>query len=372
MKHALPREDLSSGDHQGSSNNSSGMRDAPKRILFVRFNDIGEAVMATAAFAAARAACPDALVCAVTSLPSAQLLRTDVNLDRLFVCDKTKWRNAQRWAFLAELRALITELRSMEFDIAIDLQNVPSSHWLIRATGARSRYGLATGEFSTRLHTHRVPRTPEWETTHQVDRFRYILQQSLPDLPPTSPQLTLEENARVSIAERLESLLTAPPRASGPLVCLQPGAGLAERTWPVERFAEIAAWLVAEREATVIVHAGPGEEPLAERIRAIEENVHILEGLTLQELAALLERCDVFVTNDSGPMHMAAALGTPQVAVFGSTDPRVSGPYTGDHIVVTKSLECSPCGRYKFECPHRACLNELPMQDVRRAVEELL
>ncbi len=343
------------------------MADEFQRILIVRLNDIGEVVMSTAAIAAARLMCPNAFITVITAPPNDDLLRKNPDIDCLLSLNKSTWRQGQRGRFIRELYPLLHTLRKHQFDLALDLQNVPSTHWLIRASGAKRRVGFKTLDFSCRLHTDWVPVQMEKDAIHQVDRFRSILAHALGDLPETRPQLSVDPD----IQYRFD---TQHPVEEGYTVILQPGAGLPERCWPVEYFAKLAAWLCTGKHCSVWIHAGPGEEPLAYTIREIAPQTKILSGLSLQELAAALKRCDLLVTNDSGPMHMAAALDVPLVAIFGSTDPRVSGPYrnTANTVTVTRNMRCSPCGRYKFECPHRECLTKLPFEDVRRAVEEVL
>lgn len=357
---ALPRRTL-------ADCGSNRMNATPERILIVRLNDVGEAVIATAAVSAARAAWPGAFIGVLTSPPSDDLLRCDPHLDRFFVCRKSKWRQGRRAEFLRELATLLGEIRQCRFDAVVDLQNNPTTHWLIRATGIPRRVGLRTTHFSSRLHTHLVTPCDEWETTHQVDHFRQILSE-LGDVPPADPILRVDDEAQRCVDERLERL----GQSSGHRVLLQPGAGLLGRMWPVDRYAELARWLAVERGATVMVHAGPGEEPLAETIVAREPSVIVQAGLTLQELAALLLRVDVFVTNDSGPMHIAAALGTKQVAIFGASDPRVSGPYTGPGRIVTHDRHFPFSERDEYDCSPQGTLEDVRLDTVRSVVAELL
>lgn len=345
------------------------------RVLFVRLNDIGEVVMATAAIAAARMKFPEAYLALLVARPSDELVQSDPYLDRVFVCDKRKWRRGQRKAFLTELFPLVRELWRERFDIAIDLHNYASTHWLIRASDAKQRFGLATSELTSYFFTTRIPPHPEWGATHQVERFRYLTEKALGPLPPSQPIVTVSPEVQASMDRRIDTLLINGNQPNGwrkPLICFQPGASIAPRCWPPDRFATIATWLIQDYGVRIVVHAGPGEEGLIEAIRQHEPRVDGFSRLSLQELAALLIRSTLLLSNDTGPMHIAAAVGTPVVGIFGPTNPMVSGPYTEKKVIVTQNIHCSPCGIYAFDCPHHDCLNHLPLDMVQSAIMQLL
>ncbi|HRZ86771.1 MAG TPA: lipopolysaccharide heptosyltransferase II, partial [bacterium] len=157
-----------------------------------------------------------------------------------------------------------------------------------------------------------------------------------------------------------------------PLIGICPGGafGPAKR-WPAERFGELAAQLSERFGAGIVVCGGENDAPLAERIREACGELTDLTGRTdLVQLAAVLARCDVVVANDSGPMHVASAAGAPVVAIFGSTDPRVTSP-AGAHVIVSKQLSCAPCLERTCEKDY-ACLKAVTVRDVMDAVEKVL
>ncbi len=149
------------------------------------------------------------------------------------------------------------------------------------------------------------------------------------------------------------------------------------KCWDQNKYAVILDFLIRECQAKVVVTGGEGEKTqVSEMIHlAKTKPVNLVGKLGIQETAGLLERCNLFVTNDSGPMHMAASVKTPVVAIFGPTHPKKNAPF-GRHILVRKELDCSPCYDWKFsrikDCPHLKCLRDLSVDEVKSAIEKML
>jgi heptosyltransferase II len=158
------------------------------------------------------------------------------------------------------------------------------------------------------------------------------------------------------------------------VIGLNPGGDRANRRWPPEKFAAAARKLKERCGASFLIFGGPGEEPIAQKIRdgISGEALNLAGRLTLPELAAFLSRSDLLITNDSGPMHMAAALKTPVVALFGPEDPRHFQPYTfpGLYRVIQKPVDCRPCRQ--TACHSGQCLDVITTAEVVEASVELL
>jgi heptosyltransferase-3 len=157
-----------------------------------------------------------------------------------------------------------------------------------------------------------------------------------------------------------------------PYVVIHPGSIMSTKRWEPKRFADVAREL-ATRGLTIVVTAGPGEEAFAGQVaREIDRSV-ILLGLTIPELAELLRGARLYIGNDSGPMHLAAAVGTPTVAVWGSSDSRRWRPWSVDHRVVQNPFECNPCPGYRcLVAPSPLCIESVTVEQVNQAVGELL
>ena len=153
---------------------------------------------------------------------------------------------------------------------------------------------------------------------------------------------------------------------------VHPGAVMETKRWPAQRFAAVAQTL-SERGLTIVVTAGPGEESFASAVAAEVEGTVILLGLTIPELAELIRDADLYIGNDSGPMHLATAVGTPVVAVWGSSDSRRWRPWSTSHRVVQNPFECNPCPGYRClvaESP--LCIESVTVDQVSDAVKDLL
>ncbi len=156
------------------------------------------------------------------------------------------------------------------------------------------------------------------------------------------------------------------------LVVLHPGARWVTKLWPAASWAKLADWLIREKGLTVAITGSAGDRELAAQICArMQEKPWNLAGRTsLQELAGIIQHARLAITADTGPMHLAAALGTKVVAVFGPTSPSRTGPFGAGHRVVRLGLPCSPC--FKRRCPEPRCLLDLPPDAVRAACEKIL
>ena len=168
------------------------------------------------------------------------------------------------------------------------------------------------------------------------------------------------------------------PRNSSMIVGMHPGSSeyLARKRWMPGRFAELADYLVEHYGAEILILGGPGEVRLAEEVAENMNTIKpvILAGKTnVRQVAAIIEKCSLFISNDSGLMHIASAVNTPVVAIFGPTDPVKNAPVGNDNIVVRKGVPCSPCFKYiENGCNDLICLEELSVQDVINAVETKL
>lgn len=232
--------------------------------------------------------------------------------------------------------------------------------------GIPDRIGYATDGRASLL-TRPIPRPPADD--HQLRDYDPLLRSRgiEPDLDP--PRLTIPEEA----ARRADAvLLRSAGEADAPVVVLAPGAAFSwTKRWPADRFGRLAREL-RDRGLAPAVAIGPGEEVLA---RAVSDAAGIpipVLGADLDpvELAAALARARVVVTNDSGPMHLAAAVGTPVVALFGPTDPGRTGPTGSPSVVLDRYVFCSPC--YLKECPYaHECMTGIEVREVLAAVERL-
>jgi len=339
------------------------------KILVRATNWVGDAVMSLPAIRAIRERFPEAHITLLARPWVADLYARERSIDRVVRCDAasgardwwTKWRLAR-------------SLRSEKFDCAILLQNAFEAAMIAWLAGIPRRIGYARDGRGPLL-TDRVP-VPKTGEIPRHQRFYYLdllRRAGIIDQIPATPDICLE--GRDAAARDGVSLFKHMSIAL-PVVGVSPGAayGSAKR-WLPERFAQAAVEVARTRSGSVALFGSAGERPLCADVAAAIE----LEGIaarnlagetTLGEFIELAAACCVFLTNDSGAMHIASALGVPTVAVFGSTDETATGP-TGSHArVIRQTVECSPC--LLRECPidHR-CMTRIGAEQVTRVALEL-
>ncbi|MBJ6725952.1 lipopolysaccharide heptosyltransferase II [Geomesophilobacter sediminis] len=335
-----------------------------RRVVVRVPNWLGDAVMATPILGAVRASFPKARIAVLATPLPAQLFTTHPAVDEVLVYDKKGTH-----AGIGGRLKLIQELCSRSFDLAILFPNSVDAALVPLLAGVRRRMG--TGHQGRGLLlTHTYDDAPMRETRlHQVENdLRRVGQFGIAG---GSGKLELATTAAedAAIAELLADAGIAPGEF---VLGVNPGAtyGSAKRWYP-DRFAAAAAELGAAWGAKVVITGSPAEAPMAAEIAALLPGAVNLAGKTdVRGLMALIKRCNFFITNDSGPMHIAAAFGVPLVAVFGPTDNSATSPYTPDAIMVRKPVDCAPC--MLRECPtdHR-CMTEVTAADVVEAAQRL-
>ncbi len=273
-------------------------------------------------------------------------------------------------------KSLVAELRRERFDAAVLFQNAFQAAWMAWRAGIPRRIGYARDGRSSLL-TEAVGVPPPGAYGHQAYYYLQLLFRAgliarpEPVRPLGQPRLHLRDAEKTWAVRRLEMLGLAGRRV---LVGLAPGAafGPAKR-WLADRFAALADRLIGELHADVLIFGSAAEQPLAEAVaRAMQHTPLVVAGkTTLTQFMALAGACRVMITNDSGPMHLASALGLPVVAVFGSTDERATGPLGARARVVKRPVPCSPCGLRVCPIDFR-CMRRVGAGAVGKAVSDLL
>jgi heptosyltransferase-2 len=329
------------------------------RVLVIRFGSVGDVVLAGAATAALRAARPDLRICFVTREPFAALAALLPGVDEVLAIgpDERLIRFAERVRRegVAGIVDLHTSLRSVLL------------RWLLRPA-----------------RIARWARRPRWrdllvrwgwlrarnDVTIAARYHRGVEAFAGRSLPPSTLGLRVEPDAVAAVRALLDAQRVA---ADAPTAALVPGANWATKRWPAERFAELASHLLT-RGVTPLVVGGPGEEALTRGVvQAAPGAVDLGATVPIALLPALLAGCRVVVAHDSGPMHVARAVGTPTVAVFGSTDP-AAFDFSG-HAVHASPPACAPCHPYgRPACPrgHLDCLRRLESAPAVALLDRLL
>jgi heptosyltransferase-2 len=332
-----------------------GFNDPPASLLVRATNWLGDAVMTTPALAAVREGFPDARIVLLARPLVAEMFRHHPDVDEVMIYE----RPGRHEGALGRLR-LAGELRRRRFDGALLLQNAFDAALIAFLGRIPERAGYPT-DGRRFLLTLPVPLTPGILERHEVEYYLCLLDGlGIPRPVPVALKLTVTEEEREAMAARFASLGIA---RGAPIVTINPGAtfGSAKRWYP-DRFAAVAEALSAEWNARVVVVGSTAEAPLAGEIEAAMRPppVNLAGKTTVRELMALLSLSSLLVTNDSGPMHIGAALGVPLVAIFGPTDWRRTSPWSPLAKVVRVDIDCSPCRLRVCDRGHECMLGVTP------------
>ena len=340
----------------------------PGKILVRATNWIGDCVMSLPALEALRARFPEAEIALVAKPWVAELYLHHPAVNRLIVYDS---QNEHRGA--RGLQKLVQRLRDERFDAAILFQNAFHAAWMAWRAHIPQRIGYGVQGRSALL-TDAVPVPPPALYGHQSNYYLQLLfRAGIIDrvVPVERAHLSIQHSEKLWAGKQLKALGLGGPRF---LIGVNPGAsfGPAKR-WLLDRYADLADRLIGALHGDVLIFGSEGERPLAENIaHMMKHTPTIVAGETsLRQLMALLAQCRLVITNDSGPMHLAAALGLPVVAIFGSTDEHATGPLSPRARVVKQPVECSPCGLR--ECPiDLRCMKAVTVEEVHRVALGLI
>jgi predicted lipopolysaccharide heptosyltransferase III len=334
-----------------------------RKVLLVRLRSIGDTVLATPSLFALKRFLPNVKVDILVEDWVAPLLDNHPHVDNVVVLE--------RGGFMTRAR-VARELRAGNYDVVYNLHGGTTATFLTRATGARHRVGFKTYQYA-QLHNHQAP-SPLllWgqQKTHSVEQQLALLGWTgvpVTDRPRT--HLGISEQA----AKTVNKLLIDAGVNEQKIALIHPAAAFATKQWAVESFARVAEF-VTERGFAPVAIAAPNEKALLEKLCS-ETRVKITTfDLSLPEVTALAARSQLFVGNDSGIAHIASAVGTPAVVIFGSSNIAHWRPWNSAPAeVVFEEMPCQPCHGYfceKFEQPE--CILRVPVGRVIAAIDRLL
>jgi heptosyltransferase-1 len=363
-------------------------------ILIVKLSAIGDVIHTLPALAALRRRYPDADITWVVEEAAADLLTDHPHLDRVLISRRKTWlrdlRRGQIASPLREMRAFLRELRSRPYDLVIDFHGLFKSAVIVLVSGGKRKLGYdSMQEGSGLFYNEKIPEAME---KHAVDRYldfvRY-LEGNCGETPclVEAPEFAIaigggDIGYRTALQDELsEGIEAAGSRGNGTesggrrkakrrFVAVSPVAFWETKLWEDNKFAELGDRIRQELGIGVILTGG--EAGPLEKIKARMKTVAVNLGgqTTLRELASLYRDASLVITTDSGPMHLAAAVGTPVVALFGPTDPTRTGPYGRGHRIIRYGLSCSPC--FRKHCKTPLCMTKITVEDVFTAVKEIL
>ncbi|HTF99519.1 MAG TPA: lipopolysaccharide heptosyltransferase II [Nitrospirota bacterium] len=339
-------------------------------ILIVKLSAIGDVVQTLPALEALKRTYPESRVTWVVEEAAAGILEGHPLISSLLVSRRKTWFRMLKnpltaAAGLRSLIRFIRELRRTRYDIAIDFQGLLKSGVIIGLARAGRKIGFdGTRELSYLFLNERLP--PYDIERHALQRYLDIARYLGARDP--SPDCALPIEREVETVKKKLQAVVGPGRQ---LVVMNPMARWSTKLWPEGSFAHLADRLIREKKAAVIFTGSPDDRKVIECITALmhEKALSWAGDTSLKELAALATVSDLFITTDTGPMHLAAAAGARVIALFGPTAPWRTGPYGKKHIVVRTGVDCSPCFSRKCEKDVR-CMKGITVEEVMRQIGE--
>lgn len=332
-----------------------------RRILIIKLRAIGDVVLSTIVIDNLRRAFPQAAIDFLTEEASQQVVSGHPQLDQVVVLERKAIARLGAGEQLRAHFAFMRRIRTAGYDLVFDFFGNPRSALLTWWSGAAWRVGY---DYRLRRNAYSVIVPSRAASLHEaewhLDALTFI------GIPVLSRHLSFALSA---VAQEEAAAFWRQEGLEGERVmALNFSGGWAAKRWPLERFAELAGALVQRYRARILIIWGPGEFEQARQLAALAPvPVTLIPATDLKQLAALLQRVDLMISTDSGPMHIAAAVGTPCVALFGPTDPRLQGPYGAGHQIVTAAgVPCLGCNR--TACDHTSCMTTLSVAEVLAGV----
>lgn len=337
----------------------------PRRILVIKPDHIGDFILAIPALAALKGQFPRSRITALVGEWCFPLTRCIPYLDDAISYRPVELSRDGRGSSFAELVRIFKRIRREGFDLAVDLRITRLSLALASARSFKWRADRSTQRLMAKLKGE----ASIWD--HEVKRNLDALRSAGIDVSEPSIRLvpTAEGLKRTKRLLRKTGIIERKP-----IVVLHPGSPIELKRWPPEKFAQLADILARKLDFQVVLVGSISEQPISREV-CVRSGVEIadLTGKTdLETLVGLLSLCELFIGNDSGPMHIAAALGKRTVGIFGPTSPERFGPYGPKAMALRAHVTCPPC--MSDRCPFRpkGCIELVEIDDVLKAIESLL
>ncbi len=345
------------------------------RVLIIRLSAIGDVVHTLPAVHLLKKYLPGCHITWVVEQAAAELLYGYEGIDSLLVSQRTEWLRLVRTgavaAASAQAGAFFRRLRNTEYDLVLDFQGLFKSAVLAGLARGKRTIGFTNArEFATLFYTERAP-APDFND-HAIKRHMGLLR-----------QLGIDDDAAVFSPlwgepeeKSVQRLLAGHEiQTSSPLISVHPFAAWPTKCWDAGNIAMVCDSLRKKYDARIVFVGAASDNMHAGSIISSMTGpaLNLAGRTTLRELACLLARSALMVAMDSGPMHLACAVGTPVAALFGPTAPWRTGPFGSCHSVIRKELACSPCYRKKT-CPqgHHRCMADIPVEDVLQVCSQYL
>jgi ADP-heptose:LPS heptosyltransferase len=310
----------------------------PRNILVIDFGQLGDVVLSLPALHAIRERFPAAVITVAVGKPGAEIVELSGYANTTLMVDRVALRDGPTLVSLARIAKLVKGVRRSQFDFVIDLHSLSETNLLGFLSGAPKRLYSRRPKRSLDFLANFHPRPPvevDHRQRHLIDRYLDVLIPLGVKDADRLPHLKTRPGDNHAVEKILKQ---AKADIGTPLVGLFPGAGHPSRRWPLDRFAELADFLARNDQVKVLVFLGPEERALVQEVeRRFPPATLVLDRLTIPQVAAAQARLAVFVSNDTGPMHIAAAVGTPVVLLLDKRAPQSYLPQGDRHQIIYSS-----------------------------------
>lgn len=345
-----------------------------EKILIIRLSSLGDIIHCLPVSYNLRKSYPKARITWLVREKYKELLEMDASLDEIIEIKNISPRRL--FGRINEIFRIINVIRGKKFDIVLDLHCALITNIIAIFSNSPLKLGIdKRNELGFKvLKYYPLPKNKKF---HRINAYLSILNLMGIGNHEIKYSFRIPTKDKDQILNLLKEYGYSPRET---VIAIHPGTAWEIKQWGIEKFAEVSSILTARYNSKVIIICGPKENHL-ERDSIIElfsPKASFTVCAQIKELAALLERCDLLIGNDSGPVHLAAALGIPTVSIFGPSNHLVSGPFGNKHKVVRKDLPCSPCyGTFsvKFKCKNKdyqECLKLLSVEDVLKEAEPII
>lgn len=341
------------------------------KILFIRLRSLGDTLLSTPLFTALRRWRPDLRLSVVVEAPNEEVLLRNPDIDSIFVLPLS---TAGGLSTLTARSKNLARMRAEKFDCCLNLHGGTTSAWLTWLSGARHRVGLKSFRnsfcYNVRivLEAGNLQKTKQHTVEYQMEWLRALGMPS-GEIPP------LRVFPDPEVESRVKNTLVRHGIDSDTSYCvIQPTSKFHTKEWTANGFAEIADYLETQVGYRVVLTGGPAEGNKLERVAAnCRTRPVVLDKVSIQELIWVIKEAKLFVGNDSGPTHLAAALSVPTVVLFGSSDSQVWYPWKVAHQIVQNPFDCNPCSGYRcLVYGEPRCILSLTATQVKQAIERML
>jgi ADP-heptose:LPS heptosyltransferase len=308
----------------------------PRNILVINFGQLGDVVLSVPALNAIRNRFPNAKISAMVGKPGAPIIEMSGTANAIIAVDRVSLRDGSKLVSIGRIIKLVKNVRNEKFDLIIDLHSLSETNLLGLLSGAPHRLYSHRPSRSLDFLGNFKPRPPRQDLSrHAVDRYLDVIKPLDINSQSRAPHLKTNPTADAAV----EALLKKEKAHSNALlVGLFFGAGHVVRRWPLERYAELADFLIRNDHVRIIVFAGPEERTsIAQAKKLFPATTIFFDRLTIPQLAAAQARLTLFISNDTGPMHIAAAVGTSVIVMLDRPTPHTFTPVGAQHRVLCGS-----------------------------------